>query len=225
MKKVVISLGGSIIIPDKVDYKYLKKFSKYIKKFSRKNKVVIVTGGGSTARKYIEGLEKIKAKSEVLSIVGIASTRLNARLVSGVFGMDEKIPETISGVKSALDTRNLVVCGALGMQKNMTSDGNAAEVAEAIEADYLVNMTNVDGLYNKNPKEYKNAKFIPKISFKAFMGIVNKIKFKAGQHFVLDQAAAKIINKNKIKTYIVSNNISNLNKLLNNKGFIGTEIS
>ena len=26
MKKVVISLGGSVIIPDEVDYKYLKKF-------------------------------------------------------------------------------------------------------------------------------------------------------------------------------------------------------
>jgi uridylate kinase len=110
------------------------------------------------------------------------------------------------------------------MQPNMTSDGNAAEVAELIKADCLINMTNVSGLYDKNPKLYKTAKFIPSISFKEFMKIVNKIKFKAGQHFVLDQSAAKIISRNKIKTYIVDNNLKNLNKLLNDKKFVGTII-
>ena len=225
MKKVVISLGGSIIIPDKVDYKYLKNFAKFIKKFSKKNKVVIVTGGGSTARKYIEGLRHVGSNADMLSIVGIATTRLNARLVSGVFDMDEKIPETLSGVKSALSLRNLVICGALGMQKNMTSDGNAAEVADLMKADFLVNMTNVDGLYDKNPKEFHNAKFIDAISFKDFMVRINKIKFKAGQHFVLDQSAAKIINRSKVKTYIVSNNLKNLDRLLKDKDFIGTVIS
>lgn len=224
MGKVVISLGGSIIVPDKVDYTYLKKFSKFVKKFSRKNKVVVVTGGGSTARKYIESLRHLTNKKDVFSIVGIATTRLNARLVSGVFGIKEKIPESLPEVKKALRKRNLVVCGALGMQKNMTSDGNAAEVAEAIKG-IFVNITNVDGLYTSNPKTNKNAKFIPSVSFSDFMERVNKIKFKAGQHFVLDQSAAKIINRSKIKTYIVSNDLKNLDRLLKGKNFVGTVIS
>ena len=225
MKKVVISLGGSVIVPDKVDYAYLKNFSKSIKKFSKKNKVVIVTGGGSTARKYIDGMRHLSTNPDLLSIVGIASTRLNARLVAGVFGMREPIPESLANVKKLLKKNNLIVCGALGMQKDMTSDGNAAEVAEMIDADYLINMTNVKGLYDKNPQKYKSAKFIPAISFKDFKARIDKIKFKAGQHFVLDQSAAKIINKSKIKTYIVNNNLKNLVKLLNDKKFIGTIIS
>ena len=110
------------------------------------------------------------------------------------------------------------------MQKDMTSDGNAAEIAEMIKADYLINMTNVKGLYDKNPKTNKSAKFIPEISFKDFMTRINKIKFKAGQHFVLDQSAAKIISRSKIKTCIVNNDLKNLNKLLNEKKFVGTVI-
>ncbi|MBT7169515.1 hypothetical protein HN908_00505, partial [Candidatus Woesearchaeota archaeon] len=58
-----------------------------------------------------------------------------------------------------------------------------------------------------------------------FKARINKIKFKAGQHFVLDQSAAKIINKSKIKTYIVNNNLNNLDKLLNDKKFVGTVIN
>jgi len=108
------------------------------------------------------------------------------------------------------------------MRPNMTSDGNAAEIAELIKADFFINITNVKGFYTSNPKTNKTAKFIPQISFEDFMKIVNKIKYKAGQHFVLDQSAAKIINRAKIKTYIVN---KELKKCLNGKSFEGTIIN
>nr|MBA4405008.1 UMP kinase [Nanoarchaeum sp.] len=225
MKKVVISLGGSIIVPDNVDYHYLKKFKKLIKKFSKKNKVVIICGGGKTARQYIDSLKHIENDIRLLSIVGIAATKLNAKLVSGVFDIKHDIPESLQEVKKLLKIHNLVICGALGNQANMTSDGNAAEVAELIKADYFVNLTNVDGLYTSDPKIHKDAKFIPSISFEDFIEKVDKIKYKAGQHFVLDQVAAKIISKNKVKTYIINKDLKNLKNVFNNKKFIGTTIS
>lgn len=225
MKKVVISLGGSIIVPDNVDYRYLKKFKKLISKFSKKNKVVIVCGGGKTARQYIESLKHIEKDIRLLSIVGIAATRLNAKLVSGVFDIKHDIPESLTEVKKLLKSHNLVICGALGNQANMTSDGNAAEVAELIKADYFVNLTNVDGLYTSDPRIHKDAKFIPFISFKEFMIKVDRIKYHAGQHFVLDQVAAKIINKNNVKTYIINKDLKNLKNVLNGKKFVGTTIS
>jgi len=223
MKKVVISLGGSVIVPDKVDYNYLKEFKRLIISFSRKNKVVVLTGGGSTCRKYLKPLMK-HYDNRIYSLVGIASTKLNARLVDGIFGRTDKIPESLLEVRKALKKRNLVICGALGFKPESTSDGNAAEVAAMIKADFFINITNIKGLYNKHPK-LKGAQFIPRITFNEFWSRVSKIKFKAGQHFVLDKFAARIIKKNKIKTYIIGKNIKNLRNALNDRKFIGTVIS
>ena len=221
MKKVVISLGGSIVVPDEVNYSYLKKFKKLITDFSKRNKVVIVVGGGSTARKYM----KKKFDNTTNSRLGITATRLNARLVNGVFDKKEPIPIRLSEVKKNLKKSNIVISGALGYKKKCTTDGNAAQVARKIKAEYLINMTNVRGLYDKNPKTNKSAKFIPKISFKDFLKMTKKIKFKAGQHFVLDQFAARLIARKKIKTYIIGPSLPNLRKVLLNKEFTGSIIN
>ena len=49
--------------------------------------------------------------------------------------------------------------------------------------------------------------------------------YKPGQHFVLDQSAARIIKKYNIKTTILNGkNLKNLENFLNSKEFIGTVI-
>ena len=224
MKKIVVSLGGSVIVPDEIDYNYLKKFKKLAKRFSKRNKLVVVCGGGKTARKYIEPLMKAKVGPKAYAKVGIAATRINARLVKNMFGLEYELPVDLRGVKNLLKRENLIVCGALGAKKGMTSDGNAVEIAKEIKADFFVNITNVDGLYDKNPKTSKTAKFIPRISYDEFLKMIGKIKYKAGQHFVLDQASAKLIKEHKIKTYIANQNLRNLKKVLKERGFRGTVI-
>ena len=57
------------------------------------------------------------------------------------------------------------------------------------------------------------------------MNMAKKIKFEAGQHFVLDQFAANLIFKKKIKTVIISSDLTNLKKVLQDKKFIGTIIN
>ena len=100
---------------------------------------------------------------------------------------------------------------------------NQEKLANYLKSDFI-NLTNVKGLYDKNPKKFRTAKFIPEISHKDFLKIAKKIEFKPGQHFVLDQKAAKIIKKYKIKTYILGQDLKQLDNVLKNKHFVGTLI-
>jgi len=220
--KIVISLGGSLINPGKVDYNFLKQFKKTISKL-KKHKIIIVTGGGKIAREYINTLRDEKLNEKVLSLIGIKTTKLNAMLVSNFLNTHILIPDSLIDLGRMIKKNKVVVCGALGYKPNMTSDGTAADISRWWKADMFINMTNVKGLYDKDPRKYKNAKFISKISFNDFLKRANKIKFKAGQHFVLDQTGARIITKYKIKTVILKGN-KNLENCIKGKKFIGTVI-
>lgn len=225
MKKVmVISLGGSQIIPNDINLPYLKQFKKIISKNSKKYKFIVVCGGGSVARKYISALRKEKISTKFQSLSGISATRMNARFMNYFFNIDptQGIPHTTASLKKYHKKYNIIFCGALEYKPNQTSDSTAAEIAKIFKSEFI-NITNIKGLYTKNPKEFKNAKFIPKITWKNFDKMANKSKFTPGQHFVLDQTASKVILKNKIPTYILGN-LKELDNLLNNKKFSGTMI-
>ena len=222
MKTYVISIGGSLIVPDKVDYDFLVELRKVVNKLKKRYKIVIVTGGGKTARTYIEPLRKAGFSNEVQCLLGIKTTKLNAMLVSNFLKANKLLPDSIIEIKHLLRRYNLVVCGSIGFKPDMTSDGDSADIARHLNAE-MINMTNVDGLFTRDPKKFKNAKFISEISFKDFLKIANKIKFKAGQHFVLDKTAAVIIDKYKIKTVILKG-FGNLEKCINGEKFKGTVI-
>jgi len=225
MKTVVISLGGSLIVPDKIDYDFINNFKDLIFKF-KNIKFVIVTGGGRVAREYINVLRKEGLSQKMQSLIGIAVTRLNARFMSNFFKSDvcnTIIQNSLKDIKNLLLKNRIVFCGGLRYQEDNTSDGTAAQVANYLKCEF-VNMTNVKGLYNKDPRKYRDAKFIKEINFNDFYKMINKIKYEAGQHFVLDQNAAKIIKENKIKTVIIGRDLKNFENYLKGKEFIGTII-
>ena len=226
MKKVwVISLGGSRIVPDEVDEKFLLKFKKLIDSHPS-HKFVGVTGGGSTARKYISALRKLGKTIRSQSVSGIAITRLHAEFMAKFFGKSasETIPRNMKAVKSLLNKNQIVFCGGLRYGKRNTSDGTSAKISAYLKCPFI-NLTNVKGLYTSDPKKNKSAKFIREITWGNFEKITGEMKFRAGQHFVLDQSAAKVILKKKIPTYIVGS-LTAIDKILKGKtDFGGTLIA
>ncbi len=228
-KVMVLSLGGSLIVPGKVDYRFLESFRKILEKNKDQYKFIVVCGGGNPSRVYINGLneEKIKEskKERFQCLLGISITRLNARLLTYFFGKDanEGIPHDMKHVESLLQKNDFVFCGALRYHKKETSDATAAKLANFFNCEFI-NITNVHGLYDKDPKRCKNAKMINDISHKEFLKMTKKQVFKPGQHFVLDQKSAKIIKNHKIPTYIIGSDMDNFDNLLNKKHFVGTII-
>ena len=227
MKKrvIILSLGGSQIIPENINLNYLIKFKKVLKKNTKHNKFIVVCGGGSIARKYIHALKSIKINETLQSLAGISATRMNARFMNYFFNINPKygIPHTMRTLKKYIKKQDIIFCGALEYKPNQTSDSTSAEIAKEFKSEFI-NITNIKGLYTKNPKEFKDAKFIPEITWKEFDKRANQIKFKPGQHFVLDQNASKIIMQSKIPTYIIGNDLNQLDNIIKNKKFIGTII-
>lgn len=157
------------------------------------------------------------------SYIGIAATRINALLLAfAISDCNQGIPSSLSEVKSLLCKYDIVVCG--GLRPGRTSDGTTAEIAGYLNADTMVNMTNVSGLYTKDPTKYKDARFIPRISHADFAKRMNKIKERPGQHFVLDSVAARIARKRKMEVVILKG-VDNLQLYLSSKKFKGTIIS
>jgi len=226
MKKlIVISLGGSVIVPDNINYLFLDRFKKTLKKFYKTHKFVIVCGGGVIARKYIEALRKEGKSKMEQSLAGIRATRTNALFMIQFFGKEanDTLPLNMKEVMSNIHKNSVVFCGSLRFIEDSTSDETAAKLAGLLKTDFI-NITNVDGLYTTDPNKNKDSKFIPTISFKEFEEKAHKIKHRAGQHFVLDQKSSSLIRGHKIKTYIINSDLSNFTNLLKQKKFKGTTI-
>ncbi|MCU0642475.1 MAG: hypothetical protein MUF61_02765 [archaeon] len=225
MKIMVISLGGSLIVPEKIDYKFLEDFKHTLRKHYGNWKFVVVCGGGTVARKYISILRADKQPEKQLSLAGIMATRTNARVMMQFFGKEanDALPGDMKDVKNELKKNNVVICGALRYTPHSTSDGTAARLANFLGGEFI-NVTNVKGLFTANPYTHKDARFIAHESWKQFEKRATARTYHSGQHFVLDQEAAVLIRKHKIKTYIVGDNPKNIDKILGGKKFIGTSI-
>ncbi|MDO8610910.1 MAG: UMP kinase, partial [bacterium] len=131
-KIMVISLGGSLIIPNEINLKLLKEFKKTILSNSKKYKFIIVTGGGSIARKYIYALRNVGGAEKLQSLSGISATRMNARFMSYFFNQDQEegIPDTLKSVEKYIKNKDIVFCGGLEYKPNQTSDATSVSLAK-----------------------------------------------------------------------------------------------
>ncbi len=223
MAKIVISLGGSIIVPDKINIGFLKGFKKLIEGYVKKgNMVVVYCGGGSIARKYQESALKITSVSDYdLDFVGIYATWLNAYFVKSIFG-EMANSKIISNPNESVDFEYPInVAG--GWKPGWSTDYDAVLLAKKIKADKLINITDVDYVYDKDPKKYKGAKPLSKIKWRDFKKLIGK-EWKPGLNLPFDPVAIREAEKSKLVVIVVGQDLSNLTNLLENKNFRGTTI-
>ena len=222
---IIISLGGSLIIPDDIDVDFLKDFKKLIiSQIKLGKKFVIITGGGKICRRYNEAAKLLSSPSdEDLDWIGIASLRLNAQLVRVVF-RDYTHPKIIKNPTEHIDLDMPVVVGSAN-EPGHSTDWDAVVIAKNIGAKKIINLSNTDYIYDSDPKINKDAKKIEKISWTEYRKLIPK-EWNPGLNSPFDPIASEEAQKEGMEVVVMNGKpIDNLAKYLNGKKFLGTIIN
>jgi uridylate kinase len=199
---IVLSLGGSILAKDLNPDRFLK-YAEVLRKLSKNHTIIVVTGGGESARQYIGTARAMGADEVTCDYIGIEITRLNARLLASALGPDScpEIPTNYLEAAKAMRPGRIVVMG--GVTPGQTTDAVAAILAEYLRADLLTIATSVDGVYSADPNCDPTAVKFDKISPGKLINIVMAIEMKAGSKSPVDPVAAKIIERCKLDALVM----------------------
>lgn len=220
-----MSVGGSLIAPDELDTAFLKKFKKFIlEEIEQGRKFVIITGGGKICRKYQTAAKKVGTlTSEDLDWLGIHSTRLNGHLLRTIFH-DIAHPVLIKNPNTKVVTDKPVIIAA-GFKPGNSTDLVAVRIAKKIGASKLVNLSNIDYAYDKDPKKHKDAKKIQKTDWEAFRELLPK-EWDPGLSSPFDPIAAKEAQKNGMEVAIINGaKLAQMKKYLDGEKFVGTLVA
>ena len=167
-KTIVLSLGGSLICPEDYDFDFLKKFKNLIEKFIKKDyKFIIICGGGKLARNFQEIASKSsKLNNEELDWLGIYATKINASIVKSIFDKYAEEFVVSNPAKKLRFKKNVLI--ASGWKPGWSTDYDAVLIAKNFGINEVINMSNVDSVYDKDPRKYKDAKKIERMNWGNF---------------------------------------------------------
>ncbi len=223
MDSVVISIGGSVLVPHESDADYIKALALLLKRISAAYKLYIVTGGGRIARYYIKTGRGLGADEHFLDELGIYVTRLNAKLLGKAIGdvANPEPPKDIEGALEAGKNFQIVIMG--GTVPGHTTDAVSAMLAEKVKAMRLVNATSVDGVYDSDPKINRDAKKFNRMSHAQLLEITSRSEGIAGPTVIFDPKGSDIIAKAKIPLYVChGRDLKALENAITGKEFEGT---
>jgi len=220
-KRIVIKLSGSIFAMDNT--KVLKDYASFLVKISKICQPVVIAGGGKIARHYISHARTSGADESTLDELGIEVSRLNAKLL--IYALKNKAyphpPTNLQEVKHAVDSGLIVISG--GLHPGQSTNATAALIAEKVHASEFLNTTDVDGIYDSDPRKNKKAKKFKRIELKNLRKLLVHEETIAGGYDLMDIVALKVIERSKIKTRILKSDIKNIEKAIKGNS-VGTEI-
>jgi uridylate kinase len=220
---LVLKLSGSLFFSD--DF---AKVSETISSTLGKRPeltVVLVAGGGKKAREYIEVASKSGADQATLDEIGIMVSRINALiLAASLDGYSEaSVPETLRDLVAVLRS-GLRAVAIGGLHPGQSTNAVGALIAEKLRAKRFINATDVEGVFNKDPRKFKGAKIIDRLTPDELGKIIGSESMKAGAYDLMDQVALKLLERSKIDTWIIKCEPKTIGAALLGKRQSGTEI-
>jgi uridylate kinase len=225
----ILDLGGSLVVPNGgIDTQFLTEFNAFIRKqvSEKKRRFFIVVGGGTTAGQYIKAGKDVVGHDltdEDLDWLGIHATRLNAQLVRTIF-RDIADPRVIKHYEVILKIDKPVAVAA-GWKPGWSTDYDAVTLCQDYGIKNLINMSNVDKVYDKDPKQFPDAKPIDAITWPQYRAICGDI-WSPRMNIPFDPIASKLAQELGVTVKMVNGkNFKNLEAALDEKPFVGSTIS
>jgi len=208
MKKeiIVISLGGSLIVPEEIDVSWIKNFKEMIEQYVAKGyKFILISGGGKTARKYQNAAKDIAGLTgDDLDWLGIHATRINAHLIRTIFRGLANARVIKNPTEKIIFKEKILV--AAGWKPGFSTDYDAVLLAKQFNVKKIINLSNIDFVYDKDPRKFKDARKIENISWKNFRKIVGD-KWDPGLNAPFDPVASKESEKLGLEVAIMNGKI------------------
>ena len=223
---LIISLGGSIIVPDAINASFLREFrSLILAEIAKGRRFVIICGGGSVSRKYIAASREIvpELDDDSLDLIGISGTAINAFLVKTVFG-DKVYEKVMTNPTARIKTGKPVIVGC-GWKPGCSSDYAAVLAAQAFGAGTVINLTSIDYIYDKDPAKNPDAQRLESITWSRLRTLMGDA-WTPKMDFPFDPSAAKLSQKLGLKVIVAKGtDLGNLKNILEGRRFRGTTIS
>lgn len=222
-KRVLLKFSGEALAGDKksgISFDEVLNFAREIKECADLGvEIAIVVGGGNfwrgKANPYMD-----RATSDY---IGMLATTMNALALGDAFkqiGAEVRVQTGIEMRQVAefyikdrairhLEKGRITIFGCGTGSPFFSTDTAAALRAAEIKADALIKATNVDGIYDKDPKKFEDAIFIPKVKY---LDVLNK-KLK-----VMDSTAISLCMEEEIPILVFNvHQPGNLKRLLEGK--------
>lgn len=222
---IVVSVGGSLIVPDEIDTTFLTNFHKLIKRETDNGlSFYIITGGGRSARRYQEAAEAVHGDIPRgdLDWLGIHSTRLNAHLLRTLFS-DQAQDRIIKNPTRRVKGVDSVIIGA-GWKPGWSTDYCAVLAAKQLGAKKMVNLSNIDYVYTADPRKNPDAQKIESINWNDFRELIPK-EWDPGLSSPFDPIAAKEAQTLGLEVVIINGGkLNEFENYISGKPFAGTII-
>lgn len=221
----ILSVGGSLIVPAAgIDVNFLKSLRRFVlKRYDAGDRLIIVAGGGVTARQYVQAAAAVeKVPEDDQDWLGIHATRLNAHLLRTLL-RDVAYPEIITNPDKVLNACSRVIIAG-GYRPGWSTDYVAVLLAKKYKAKTVINLSNIDYVYNQDPRRYSGAKIIKEINWDDFRQIVGN-EWRPGLNAPFDPIASRLAQSLKLRVAVLNgHNLVNVGKFIDNKSFKGTLI-
>lgn len=228
-EKIIISVGGSLIVPNVgIDTNFLSRLNTFVRTKLAENEnrqFFLVAGGGATARHYRDAGQEVVGHQltiEDLDWIGIHATRLNAQLIRTIF-RDLAHPYIIKNYEIIRKVPERVVV-ASGWKPGWSTDYCAVLLCQDYNIKTIINLSNIDQVFDKDPRGHTDAKPIDRITWEEFRKLVGD-EWNPGMHAPFDPIAAQKAQELGVRVVVLNGkNFENIEKYFKGEPFVGTTI-